>query len=553
MADGWTMTLPSRRMRTARIVGVFVVLVLFAANVGRVFSLGMENRPPIWVVDAIPIALSDMVFGHRNDYTSLTAVDSVFYHTLESPPGQTHDSKLVARAIANVLALDPRTISRESMLPGRTLGTDDKGIVDFVKLAFAAFGYANERIIYLYFVFLFVSISLLLLFFGEGLFSQLAVGAFLTAHYLILPMVFYNGQLQSVLALRFLPVLGMMPCLHCLYFVLRPRATWDALGAVVVQVLFLAFVLHMRSVTAWEMAIIAVTGVIASLRVMAIRWQGRREQNLFDLAAPLIPACLIAICVLGLRIYRQVCYDTRFFHGEQMVTRVFWHNILSGFAFDPTLAARYNLKVDDFSEKRAVGVYLITTGRADEWKAMGGGTSKLLWPAYDKAAGELFWAVGRHDTGDFLASALYYKPLALAHDLAWLYGFQRDVPDIDIFVSPDIGRIMEVELKGLQGALDRHHQRFILWSPPALLLLIAFSVLLSIPPGRIPPQDWVPFAILAAGSLIPTFVGYPGLHAIAEPAIMCAAVIFVGVAIVGARILASCGVPWAKAKAAPSP
>jgi hypothetical protein len=542
----------SRRARARRAVAALVVLVLFAANIARMFSLRMEDQPPIWVVDAIPIALSDMAFGHRNDYTSLTAVDSVFYRTLETPPGQTHDSKLVARAIANVLALDPKTISRASMLPGRTLGTDDKGIVDFVKVAFSIFGYANEKIIYLYFIFLFVSISLLLLAFGETAFPPLAVGAFLAAHYLILPMVYYNGQLQSVLALRFLPVLGMMPCLHCLYFVLRPRATWPSLGALIVQVLLLAFVLHMRSVTAWEMAIIAVTGVVASLRFAAMRWRpvpGSRgqAQSAFGLLGPLLPTCMIVICVLGLRVYRQVFYDPRFSHGEQMVTRVFWHNILSGFAFDPALAARYNLKVDDFSEKRAVGVYLMSTGRAAEWNAMGGGTPKLLWPAYDRAAGQLFWAVGRHDTGDFIANALYYKPLALAHDLAWLYGFQREVPDIDIFVSPDIGRIMEVELKGLQASLDRHRQRFILWSPPTLLLVIGFGVLLSLPSGRIPPQDWIPFAVLAAGSLIPTFVGYPGLHAIAEPAIMCAAILFVGATVLVAKSLAGLGAPWTKA------
>jgi len=544
----------SRRTLAARLVGASVVLILFAANIGRMFSLGMEDRPPIWVVDAIPIALSDMVFGHRNDYTSLVAVDTVFYNTLESPPGLKHDSNLVARAIANVLALDPRTISRESKLPGRTLGTDDKGIVDFVKVAFSLFGYANERIIYLYFIFLFISISLLLLSFGETAFPPLAVGAYLAAHYLILPMVYYNGQLQSVLALRFLPVLGMMPCLHCLYFALRPRATAASLGALAVQVLLLAFVLHMRSVTAWEMAIVAVAGAAATLRVASIRRRsspGPTSQALgrFDLLGPLIPAGLIIVCVLGLRVYRQTIYDVRFSQGNQMVTRVFWHNILSGLAFDPALAARYNLKVDDFSEKRAVGVYLTATGRADRWQAMEGGTPRLHWIDYDRAAGELFWAIGRHDTADFLATALYYKPLALAHDLAWLYGFQREVPDIDIFVSPEIGRIMEVELKGLQGSLDRHGQRFILWSPPTLLLVIAFSALLLLQPTRVPPRDWVPFAILAAGSLIPTFVGYPGLHAIAEPAIMCAAVLFVCVTVLAALALAGLGVPWAKAKA----
>jgi hypothetical protein len=435
--------------------------------------------------------------------------------------------------------LDPRIMSKATELGS----SEDKGIIDVVRIAFFIFGYANEKIIWVYFIFLLLSIFIYLLSFRDNPVAQVFTGSFLAAHYLILPMVFYNGQLLSVLAPRFLPVLGLIPCLHCLFFLSRQHVTKAGVLALVPQVLLLIFTLHLRSVSAWELALIAVAGVfecvrrvVAGSKLSRLNHPSVDRPSCLTFATPLIPFALILIGLLGLREYRRSYYDTRYFLGQEMVTRPFWHNILSGLAFDPKLAAHYRLKVDDLSEVRAVGTFLRENGRGAEWEAMGGVTPPLRWADCDRVAGQLLFSIFRNHPRDLLSGVFYFKPASLARDLAWLYGFRRDIPDVDLFVSPELGDAMKSQLNALQADLDLHDQRFKLWDPAALLMVFAFAVILSLQPDRRVFSDLAPFAILAAGSLIPTFVGYPAMHTIAEPAIMCAAVTYVAATLLLAKI-----------------
>jgi hypothetical protein len=112
-----------------------VLLVLFAANVIRAHTLGMHRTPPIWVVLAIPPALSDLVFGNRDKYTSLKAINDVFYASVSVPIGSINGTT-IDRAIRTVMALNPNAVSSQTQL----LQNDDKGIIDLVKISFRLFG-----------------------------------------------------------------------------------------------------------------------------------------------------------------------------------------------------------------------------------------------------------------------------------------------------------------------------------------------------------------------------------------------------------------------------
>ena len=108
------------------------------------------------------------------------------------------------------------------------MGPDDKGIVDLIELSFLTFGYAAENVTLMYYVILAASCSIYVAAFWHTPSRLLLVTALLAMLYLSLPMVAYNGQLRSVLALRALPVLAMVACLHCLVFMagsLRNRAS----------------------------------------------------------------------------------------------------------------------------------------------------------------------------------------------------------------------------------------------------------------------------------------------------------------------------------------
>jgi hypothetical protein len=528
----------SRARRTRRLciryVALAVLALLAVANVRRSLMLGMANYPPIWVVDAIPPALSDMAFHGGGHYTNLKAVNDTYYLSLRSnPPGQNRNSEMVARAMADVLRLNPQTLPRETQV----LGMDDKGFVDFVKLSFRLFGYHNEKIIYLYYIIFFGSILLLVLTFGENLLPALAAAAFLVGHFMILPMVFHFPQLQSVLALRFLPVLSMMACLHCLLFVRRPVITVADMGALLLQTSLLVFVYHMRSVTLWQLYLIVVYGIaMFGVRALASRRKQAAFPNRFAAMpwAALIAPGLIFAGIVGLSQYRKAVFDQRYLEGKQIATRPIWHNFLSGFSFNPPLVREYGFKIDDISELRAAGRYLEQQGRGAEWVAMGGTSDKfteLRMKDYDKIARELLIEIAQKHPIECISTYVYYKPIALIKDMAWIYGFRRDLPDIDVFVSADLGDAMAIHLRWMAKMLDEHRQRFILWNELALLVVGVFGILIACEGTRYSLGDFVPLVVLTIGTVIPTVAGYPGMHTIAEPVLMAPALFYSIVAV----------------------
>jgi hypothetical protein len=50
---------------------------------------------------------------------------------------------------------------------------------------------------------------------------------------------------------------------------------------------------------------------------------------------------------LGVQLYQATALPEEYRRGDQITTRVFWHNIFSGLAFHPDFAERYSLRIDD--------------------------------------------------------------------------------------------------------------------------------------------------------------------------------------------------------------
>src|SRR5215467_6261771 len=199
---------PRKRTRLVSAAGLFVLLVLFGINVMRAWALDMGYYPPLEVVNAIPPALSDLAFKNHDGYTSLKAINDAFLTSLRNNPmfgfGEIrlrYVGEMIDRAIGEVLTLNPDTISRETVLLGigdGSLYPDDKGLTDLVKLSFKIFGYKAASPLYLYFSLLFLSGLIFVLAFNTT-FCQTVLAGFLVAHDLLLPVVFYHLQLQSVL------------------------------------------------------------------------------------------------------------------------------------------------------------------------------------------------------------------------------------------------------------------------------------------------------------------------------------------------------------------
>src|SRR5262249_62032165 len=128
----------------------------------------------------------------------------------------------------------------------------------------------------------------------------------------------------------------------------------------------------------------------------------------------------------------------------------------------------------------AGGGFLSVKGGSAEWGGIGGnsgGYSRLRWALYDRIAGEPFVDVCSREPGQCLATMFFYKPLSLLADLSWLYGFRRDIPDVGIFVPPDLGNVtvMELQLGYLKESLDRRDRRVFLLDPLRVFIANVFS------------------------------------------------------------------------------
>src|SRR5262249_48952601 len=313
------------------------------------------------------------------------------------------------------------------------------------------------------------------------------------------------------------------------------------------------FVIHMRSVAMWQVAIIAIVTVFIFAQI-TYKWYfaldafRSRRLTLQQFARAAIPILVIAIGLAGLTEYRKVAYDQRYFHGDEILKHVFWHSIWHGLAFNPTLAKRYQLKVDDFSVVRAVGRFLSVNGRTAEFESIGGNSTDFeswlarpfrnpRWDPYDRIAGEALVDVCSREPGQCVATMFFFKPLSLLADLSWLYGFRRDIPDVGIFVSPDLPNVMEVQLGYLKESLDSRDRRFLLWDPLGIFMAISFAAMLWVRDEAIPRTDLVVTSMLGLGTLIPTLIGYPSMHTIAEPAIAVGAFVYCSSALILGRAI----------------
>jgi hypothetical protein len=491
-----------------------MVALAFGATVLRAHSLGVDTHPPGWVVDAVPPALSQVVFGWDRHYTSLGVVSDTFREATSKQP---MDAAHIDAAIARVQAIDRRVVGDQYEL----LGSDDKGIVDFVVVSFVMFGLHVERTLYLYFVVLGVSTGLFAVAFIRLPAYLLLVASFHVMLFLLLPAVAFNPQLGSPLALRAMPLLAMVACLHCILYLLRPAGTRWQLGFVVAQIALLTIVVHLRSTSIWEPATVFVMG----LTLAVAPWLRQHRLTSADRRVALLrlmPALFVLVGQLGLAAYRTVGFPVEYQRGEQITTRVFWHNIFSGLAFQPSLAERYQLRVDDVSVIRATGQYLHEKGRDADWAAVGGTSpnfSRVRWAAYDPFVGEMLVDRCTRYWEECLSAALYYKPRSLIGQLEWLYGVRTLPPDLEVFVSPDVGDAVKQQVIDLTGRLDTAGLRAYLWTPAAFLLLAPFVVVIAASCQRVLADAWIASGVLLSASASTTIIGYPAPHTIADFAV----------------------------------
>lgn len=496
----------------SRLFALLLVASCLALNIAQAHSVGMDRVVSFWAAQAIAPALSNLCFHHPHDYTALVEVRDRF-----GPIPWQPTVEQVNRGIETILSVPPDPIDRMSYL----VSTDDKGIIDFVRLAFVLFGYRAESLLILYWTGLAAGCLVFLLRFGTRPWATAMLVAFLLAHCSVLPVVAINPQLRSVLALRFMSLWGVVATLHLILEIRSEEPPRPARClAVVLQAAMVIFVLHIRFSAIWE--VIAIEAATAAMVFRIWRSEGIGKR----LLPALMSAALVLIGAGGLNLYKRAVIAPAYYQGGG-ASHVFWHSVFSGLAYSPELRPRFGIRIDDASIMNATHRFLVEHRQARRWESIGQNEQR-----YDRAVREMFFATCREHPGEVLSTVVYHKPRALALYIAWFMRLAEKPPD-SLLLWPGA----KEELDEMALRMDHDDRSLRLFRPGCALMLLAV-ILWAYRSLRNHCRDVIGIlAILATCSLMPGLLGYPTAHTILDAVACFGMLIYLAVMLAAGMVL----------------
>lgn len=492
-------------LRSVLLSTLIIVALLVNANIAN--KVGMLDTLPGWQIDAIPAALSSQIYGHPSNYTQLKVVKNTFYENLKSTHIQDVD-----RAIHAAMSLTLEKKNSDYSL----LGTDDKGVIHFVELSFKIFGFSAISLYKMYFCLVALSIIGLLIVYWRVYPVFLVILSIILVHALLLTSVALNPQLTSILALRVMPVAGIIASFHLILATISPRTSWKAAFIMILQATIVLLLVHIRFSAIWE-----VLAVCLALMVVFIKLSSRSHIRVcvYDAIFMIAPTVILLGGFFVMQALERQSMAVEYARGEQIVGHVFWHSLFSGLALEPFLSKELQIKLDDVSVIAATGKYLINNGRRNDWIKLGGTSesfSKIQYAAYDLAVRDMWFDVCFKNLGYCLKAMIWDKPNALMWNIAWLTGITSHIPTPDKLDTTVYNQLSSVK-EQLEAQFNQ--QNTLLYYLDLFLIMIAMSI------SRISKEHndstiLLSTAILLIGSLLPSLLAYPIPHAIAEPTIL---------------------------------
>lgn len=387
-----------QRIAWVGVIAAGVAAIFFAAT-----NLGMVSAPlsPRYTDYAIPAAISKM--RGLTDYTAYHEVAAYFLH---------HRHLSVDANIANALSTNIDDPSKRWIVSG-----DDKGLIEFVYLAFRMFGMSVKSIFILYGLLLTGSCVLYVVEFSWSPRRLALLVSVLAAFYAMLYTFGVTDQSASIVEQRFLGSLGIVPLLHIVLvnFGADKLSMWGR-ACLVLQIAIVILVLQLRTSEAWQVA--AVFVAVGGSFVFR-----RSADN-----AKLTIVATIILCG-ALMAYRMAVYNPKYFQHD-ISTRVIWHNMVMGLSASPALSLRYEIiPFDDVSVTEAVKRHLETLGdrkvMADLFSSpsyAAGNFAGFKWSEYEIAARNFFLHIVRENLADAVRAYLWHMPQILAANVSHLAG-----------------------------------------------------------------------------------------------------------------------------------
>jgi hypothetical protein len=481
------------RVRRVLLVALIALTAWNTFEVGR--RLGMATHVATrHAFYSIPYSISRLYFNTRG-YVILRDVAELFIAT---------HPHITNGTLQRAQRLQPRR-DRVMFFPA-----DDKGDADFATLAFQIFGLDLESLYYMWFALAAVPIALFVVAYWHDAWLLAALSVLVLSIGVGLRALPLTTELFSIQNPRSFGVLSMVSVLHlCFAIVTRQKATPLNLICASLQALFIAFSIHVRSTEIWQVLCVMSVGVAHLLR-------GRSH---FDGRA-LWPVVVLIGAVVCLEVYQRASFD-RVYQTTHIQHRIFWHNVVIGFALNPVLAKEYALSVDDSPVIELVRRRLTETNRATEVDEIFRPKGSEEYPIYgiakdylryERVAREIVASIIWQHKWEAVKTFIVDKPKVLFRQLVWAAGYGHYTTD-------------ELFLTGQAAALtteqERHEKGIYLnvlnvWVLAALLVAVLLGGASN--GGRARFAGYFELCALSgwmcALSLLPSLVAYPIISAL---------------------------------------
>jgi hypothetical protein len=382
-----------------------LTLLLLSFNRGRDYGMASGGIEPSWRyrIYAAPIVLSQIFYHRPHDYVGYRRLSIPFQAPTPSidelVPTLQHIERVDRWGLFFILA-------------------DDKGIVDFMWMAFRLYGIRTASLYSMYFTVLVASSALFIVSYCGDRRKLALLALFSLSLFATMPAFAARPPAISVLDIHAFGILSIVATLHVLLAATDPAPTRPLhLLTTLIQGLVMAFVYHARSSTISYTAAV----LIAYPIIVYSDWGNNRSSlqrpSMFRRFVPL--GILVSIIAL-VPVYQRVMYHPDYFGRRATLGHVVYHNLLIGLQWNPHIRERYGLGDGDLGVAGAVDTFLERKARhriagREQWAAMGLLTvttqEAFDWVEYEEAGRELFTTILRQEPWESLLTYTYYHPL----------------------------------------------------------------------------------------------------------------------------------------------
>jgi len=367
-------------------VGLIILIALaftVALFVARDFGLSRSDPSSRMRLHAIPVAISQIYHGRVHDYTAFWSIAMRF-----------HNQQLLDTAIDQAVHAD--------IPPGdRTYywTADDRGLSDFVNVAFRLFGPKMRALFNFWFLLLGLSVIAAILRYRQDPIALAAIACSVIGIGAVLPALTraagegFGEPSIHISESRMFDILGIVALLHLLLAMLRPSATprWLDVATLIAQAGLIALLIHARTSVSWLFLAILSIGLV--LAVLRLKGRGRPPQSGVVLAV----SCTVLVAWTGVHLYQRAAFNPAYF-GE-IGPRTFWHNALMGLGQNFVLSRKLNVVGSDSTAVDAVLLDMKTRNDSrltEQWQTQNilnslGSSNTFDWRAYEDVARDLYF------------------------------------------------------------------------------------------------------------------------------------------------------------------